>query len=304
MDANGDVAARERVATPRGDYRATIDAIAHIVARLDVEGVLSVGCGTPGAWRPGARRMKNCNSTWLNDRPLLDDLIAVLGPRVRVANDADCFALSEATDGAARGVAVVFGVIMGTGVGGGVVAHGRLLQGPNALSGEWGHNPLPPVRSDRDAPEAVLEAQLGDRDCYCGRTNCVETFLSGPGIARSATELFGESRPLPDLLAADDTSARSLQNLCAGQLARALAVVVNVLDPDVVVIGGGVSGSDALLEGARERLVHHAFNSEGATRLVAAAHGATSGVRGAAWLWRHGELNDGASRDGGMSELE
>ena len=185
LDASGAVVADRRIATPRGDYDATVNALCGLVRELDPDDCARVGIGTPGAWQADVRQMKNCNSTWLNGRALLDDLNDRLGGRVRIANDADCFALSEAVDGAGAGAAIVFGVILGTGVGGGIVVDGALLRGRNALSGEWGHTPMPYYAAP-DAAEggriAELERRLPDRNCYCGRRNCVETCLSGPGL--------------------------------------------------------------------------------------------------------------------------
>lgn len=225
--------------------------------------------------------MKNCNSTWLNGRPLLSDLTRRLGDRVRVANDADCFALSESVDGAASGARTSFGVILGTGVGGGIVANGRLVQGPNGITGEWGHTPLPYLRSDVDE----LEHRLEDRRCYCGRMNCVETFLSGPALAATHGALWGEARaPREIATAADSNSKRTLELYCR-QLARSLAQIVNVIDPDVVVLGGGVSEIDAIYRRVPELWRGYVFSDTVNTRLLPATHGASSGVRGAAWLW-------------------
>jgi predicted NBD/HSP70 family sugar kinase len=283
MGYDGAVEARERIATPRFDYDATIDAVAHLVEKLDraAERVCTVGAGTPGAVEPSTGLMKNCNSTWLNGRPLLGDLIRRLGDRVRIANDADCFALSESVDGAAAGARIAFGVILGTGVGGGIVVDGRLLQGRNGIAGEWGHTPLPYLRTDIDD----LESRLEDRRCYCGRINCVETFLSGPGFAATHAALWGESRePREIAAAADANSARTLELYCR-QLARSLAQIINVIDPDIIVLGGGVSEVDALYRRVPDLWRDYVFSANVATRLVPARHGASSGVRGAACLW-------------------
>ena len=275
LDAGGAVRFRERVATPKGDYAGTVAAVAALVGRIDAEfgGAAPVGIGTPGAWVPERRQMKNCNSTWLNGRPLLDDLNATLDGRVRIANDANCFALAEAEGMDAE---VVFGVILGTGVGGGVVVGGRLLGGANAIAGEWGHTPLPYFRADSAAD--AREASLADRACYCGRTNCIETFLSGPGLARTHGAFTGEALrgPVPP-----DSPALDLYTT---MLARSLAQIVNVLDPDVIVLGGGVSNLDVLYRDVPRKLPRYAFTHEGRTRIVRARLGDSAGVFGAARL--------------------
>ena len=305
LDGAGQVLSERRRATPRGDYDATVEALLNIARELDHEGALTVGIGTPGSLIPGARVMRNCNSTWLNGRPLLDDLTAVLGERVRIANDADCFALSEAHGGAADGAPSVFGVILGTGVGGGIVVNGELLAGPNGLAGEWGHAALPRLQP---AAESSLEARLGSRQCYCGRLNCVETFLAGPALARTHLELWDEQltaaeiyaragldrQPLsaagdPELPAAATTDAqgraRLTLTLWCRQLARSLAQVVNIVDPAVIVLGGGLSNMRELYEPVRAVLGSAVFGGSGATPIVAPKFGAASGVRGAAWLF-------------------
>jgi len=279
LDAEGGVVTRERIPTPRS-YAGTVRAVAELVAGIDsaCSDKPSVGIGTPGAWVQATRAMKNCNSTWLNGKPLLDDLVEALGDRVRIENDANCFALSEALDGAGRGAHVVFGVILGTGVGGGIVVGGGLLKGPNAVAGEWGHTPLPYLRTDpHTGPE---EGTLGDRPCYCGRQNCVETFLSGPGLAETHRELTGERLGADEI----DPFAPSA-DLYATMLSRALAQIVNVLDPDTIVLGGGLSNLDGLAERVSERLARYGFSHEGETKVVVAEHGDASGVLGAARLW-------------------
>lgn len=295
----GHVDARFRVATPREDYAACIEAIADGVERLEAGtgGRCTVGVGTPGSVVQASGCMKNCNSTWLNDRPLPADLARRLDRPVAVANDADCFALSEASDGAGAGADCVFGVILGTGVGGGIVHGGRLLAGPNGLAGEWGHNPQPPIDA---APAPVRDdlARLLSRACYCGRRDCIETWLSGPGLARTRRALAGgEDAALPggsgadvcaDAEAGDEVAQRALA-LHEWQLAAALATVVNLLDPHVVVLGGGVSRRESLYHALPERLDRFVFSSRGAgagpvTPVRRALHGDASGVRGAAWL--------------------
>ncbi|WP_082805306.1 ROK family protein [Pseudomonas sp. BMS12] len=267
---------RERLPTPQGDYPATLETIARLVqsAERQLGASGSVGVGIPGTRSPDHGRIKNANSTCLIGQDLQGDLETLLQRPVRLANDADCFALSEASDGAAAGAASVFGVILGTGVGGGIVIHGRLLAGPNAVAGEWGHNPLP-WRSAADGPT---------RRCYCGLDDCIETFLSGPGWA--ARSNLGLNAAQLALAAANGDSAASqaLQRYCE-QLARALASVINVIDPHVIVLGGGLSNMPQLYEQVPALLVRHVFSDRVNTRIVRARHGDSSGVRGAAWLW-------------------
>jgi fructokinase len=271
---------RSRVPTPREDYAATLHAIAALVR--EAEAVLgaraTVGIGIPGALSRVTGLVKNANSTWLIGRPLKQDLEAALGRELRLANDANCFALSEAVDGAGRGAEVVFGVILGTGVGGGIAVNGRVLTGPNAIAGEWGHNPLPlPRESDLPLPA-----------CYCGRLGCIETYLSGPGMARDhwgATRLDRSSHEIVTEARDGDLQCQATLRRYEERLARALAGVVNILDPDVVVLGGGLSNIDALYENVPRLWEKHVFSDRVATRLVRNAHGDSSGVRGAAWLW-------------------
>ena len=280
LSEGGQTLARRRVATPQGDYAATLAAVGGLVAA--VEGELgrrgTVGVGMPGALSKASGLVKNANSTCLIGRPLLADLQLLLGRDVRVANDANCFALSEAVDGSAAGAGVVFGVIIGTGVGGGIVVHGRVLDGANAIAGEWGHNPLP-LPSGADLP---LPA------CYCGRAGCVETYLSGPGLARdhaqaSSTALTPEA--IVAAAAAGDAQCEASLQRYEARLARALAGVINLLDPDVIVLGGGLSNLGRLYERVPDLWRPHVFSDQVETRLVKAMHGDSSGVRGAAWLW-------------------
>jgi fructokinase len=282
---DGTVEARERSATPRFDYVGTVDAVVALVERLDrIAGrTCSVGAGTPGAVDPSTGSMKNCNSTWLNGKPLLGDLVSQLGDRVRIANDADCFALSESVDGAGAGARCVFGVILGTGVGGGIVVDGRLLQGPNGIAGEWGHTPLAYVREPRDPDD--LESRLPDRPCYCGRPNCVETFLSGPGLSVTHRTLWNETLDAGSIARSSDGRSMSTIELYCRQLARGLAQIINVIDPDVIVLGGGVSEIERLYRRVPDLWRQYVFSDKVVTRLRRAAHGPTSGVRGAAWLW-------------------
>ena len=309
LDGDGAEIARRRAPTPRGDYPATLRAIAGLVAAIESETGRrgSVGVGIPGAESLATGRVKNANSVWLIGQPLADDLAAALGRPVRLANDANCFALSEAVDGAAAGAGVVFGVILGTGVGGGIVVGGRVLAGVNAVAGEWGHNPLPwPGDGERPGPscycglEGCIETFLsgpglvrdyasGGPSCYCGLEGCIETFLSGPGLVRDYASGGGgtESRPADIAALADrgDAPAAAALERYADRLARALATVINTLDPDVIVLGGGVSNIAALYDTVPARWNAHVFSDQVDTRLVRARFGDASGVRGAAWLW-------------------
>jgi len=317
LSANGRELLRERKPTPQGDYGATLATIAALVD--EAEAVLgtfdAVGIGTPGAISKATGLMKNCNSTCLNGQPLLEDLEKMLSRPVRIANDADCFALSEATDGAAAGADTVFGVILGTGVGAGVVVRGQLLSGPNSIAGEWGHNPLPwPRDEERPGPA-----------CYCGRSGCIETFLSGPGLALSyqsrvgwagvssptqhltahslgcdgaaaqptvgiETVLSGPGRQLSaaeiaSLAEQGDPGCEAVMQVYEERLARALAHVINILDPHVIVLGGGLSNCERLYENVPQLWGRHVFSDRVDTRLVPPRFGDSSGVRGAAWLW-------------------
>jgi fructokinase len=287
LDRDGQERGRRRVPTPRGRYGATLAAITTLVEGLERESgePARVGIGMPGALSPATGLVKNANSVWLNGRPLRQDLERLLHRPLRFANDANCFALSEARDGAGEGAPVVFGVILGTGTGGGVVVHGRVLGGPNAVAGEWGHNPLPWPRTG-EWPGAA---------CYCGRTGCVETFLSGPGVSRDHREATGEELDATTIAAraADgDAACEATLARYEERLARALATVVNLLDPDVIVLGGGLSNLTRLYAGVPERWGAWVFSDRVDTALRPPKHGDASGVRGAAWLW------DAAEDDG------
>ncbi len=280
LDENGHEILRTRVDTPQGDYARTIESIAQLVADAEHAAGRSgtVGVATPGALSCVTGRLKNSNSVCLNDRPLLQDLERALARPLRIANDANCFALSEAIDGAAAGAHTVFGVILGTGVGGGIVIDRQVLDGPNGIAGEWGHNPLPRVDAD-DLPQPA---------CYCGRAGCIETYLSGPGLAADHRRRTGESLSAAQIAqraAAGDPACHATLDRYCNRLARALAGVINILDPDVIVLGGGVSNIDALYEDVPRRWGAHVFSDEVRTRLVRHRHGDSSGVRGAAWLW-------------------
>jgi fructokinase len=275
---------RQRVPTPRG-YAESIDSIADLVASVErVAGTRgTVGVGIPGCIVPATGLVKNANSIWLNGRPFARDLAERLGRPVRMMNDANCFALSEAADGAAAGAHVVFGVILGTGVGGGIVVGNECLVGANSLAGEWGHNPLPwMTREEYPGPS-----------CYCGRCGCIEAWLSGPGMAQDHQRRTGESlgtHEIVDAAAGGNERALFTLTLYYDRLARALAALMNILDPDVIVLGGGMSNVSDLLERVSENLPRYIFDAGSidtilATRIVRAVHGDSSGVRGAARLW-------------------
>jgi len=252
LDSGGRQTFRKRIPSPRGDYAATLAAVAGLVREA---GEGSVGIGIPGALSKATGLVQNANSTWLIGRPLQQDLEKAIGREVRLANDANCFALSEAVDGAGEGAEVVFGVILGTGVGGGIAVRGEVLVGRNAIAGEWGHNPLP-LPGPEDLPL---------RPCYCGRVGCIETYLSGPALERDGGE--------------------SALGRYAERLARALAGVINLLDPDVIVLGGGVSKVARLYDEVPRLWSPYVFSDRVDTRLAPPKHGDASGVRGAAWLW-------------------
>ena len=271
---------RRREPTPAGDYDATLALMAKLVreTEADVGKRGSVGVGTPGALSPATGILRNSNSTCLNARPLKQDFERVLGREVRIANDANCFALSEAVDGAARDARVAFGVILGTGVGGGIVVRGRVLGGANAVSGEWGHNALPWPEAD----------ELPGPPCYCGKNGCIETFLSGAGLAREHEPGTGEKLAPQEIAAraaAGDAAAEATLARYEERLARGLASVVNVLDPDVIVLGGGLSNIERLYANVPRAWGRWIFSDVVRTRLVPNYHGDSSGVRGAALLW-------------------
>ena len=271
---------RRRVPAPRDDYERSLDALVALVR--DLEGFLAVparvGIGMPGTLSPASGLVKNANSVWLNGRDLRRDLEWRLERPLRFANDANCFALSEAVDGAAAGARVVFGAILGTGTGGGIVVDGQVLGGVNGVSGEWGHNPLPWPRDDERPGPA----------CYCGRFGCLETFLSGPGLQADHTKATGQALGAPEIAAAaehGDAGAQATLGRYEDRLARALATVINLLDPDVIVLGGGLSHLQRLYINVPRLWTPFVFSDRVDTRLVAPMHGDASGVRGAAWLW-------------------
>lgn len=284
LGAGGDVLAGKRIRTPRHDYDAMVRTIVGVVQALEAETRLrgTVGVGMPGAVSPATGLVKNANSTWNIGRPLQQDLEEALGRPVRLANDANCFALSEAVDGAAAGAAVVFGVIVGTGTGGGVVVRQQVLTGVNAIAGEWGHNPLPWVTAE----------ELPGAPCYCGRTGCIETVLSGPGMARDHAAFTGEFIGSEEIVAravSGDAAAESTLRRYEHRMARSLASIINVLDPDVIVLGGGLSKLDRLYANVPRLWGEWVFSDRVDTRLAPPRHGDASGVRGAAWLWPHSE---------------
>lgn len=279
LGEGGAVLLRERVATPQGNYAATLRAVANLVAAAESKvGVgataASVGIGIPGAESRAGGLIKNANSTCLIGQPLRQDLQQLLQRDVRIANDANCFALSEAVDGAGAGAPVVFGAILGTGVGGGIVIDGKVLVGANAIAGEWGHNPLP--------------GEHHTNTCYCGRRGCIELYLSGPGLAadhRRITSADFSPIEIAQRATAGDADCEATLQRYEARLAKALATVINLLDPDVIVLGGGLSNIDRLYANVPQLWAKHVFSDQVATRLLKHRHGDSSGVRGAAWLW-------------------
>ena len=280
IDDQGVELVRHRIDTPRDDYDATVAAMAGLVHRLEEStgSVGSVGAGIPGTISRITGLVKNANSTWLNGRPLDRDLVSALGREVRIANDANCFAVSEATDGAAAGKHVVFGVILGTGCGGGVAIGGRVHDGPNGVAGEWGHNPLPwPKPEEYPGPE-----------CYCGKRGCLETWISGTGLGLDYARQTGRSmtgKEVAEAAEADDSVAESVLRRMEDRIARGLASVVHVIDPDIIVLGGGLSRLERLYRNIPPLLERYSFGGGVHTSIVPAMHGDSSGVRGAAWLW-------------------
>ncbi len=279
MNADGTIQARHRVSTPQDDYDATVAAVVTVVAELEeTPGSCRVGIGTPGAESLETGLMKNCNSTCLVGRALRADLETALNREIRLANDADCFALSEAIDGVAADAMSVFGVILGTGVGGGLVVRGELVAGPNAIAGEWGHNPMPwPDADEWPGP-----------DCYCGRTGCIETFLSGPGMSLDHERVTGNKRTANDITTRAENGepeARATVERYATRLGKALASVINIFDPEVIVLGGGLSNVGVWYERVPQLWQRWVLSESVRTRLVPPEHGDASGVRGAAWLW-------------------
>lgn len=287
LDFDGGILARRRVATPVHDYDAILRAIGALAHDLELETSRrgTVGVGAPGAVSSRTGLVKNSNSAQLNGKPLDRDLARVLARPVRVENDANCFALSEAADGAGQGARIVFGVILGSGVGGGLVIDGKVIAGRNRVAGEWGHNPLPRMKPD----------EFPGRPCYCGHDGCIETFLSGPGLAQDHLARTGQAREGREIAAlADRGDADALATLATYQerLARALASVVNLIDPDVIVLGGGVSNIERIYEGLEALVAQRAFSDALDTKILRNHHGDSSGVRGAAWLWGANDSED------------
>jgi len=271
---------RQRVATPQGDYPATLATITRLVndAERTLEQRCTVGIGIPGAESLTTGLIKNANSTCLIGQALRHDLQVALDREIRLANDANCFALSEAVDGSGRDATCVFGVILGTGVGGGIVVHGRVLNGANAIAGEWGHNPLPLPDGDASAPP----------QCYCGRKGCVETWLSGPALARDHQLQTGQKLSPEEIegrATAGDAACEATLQRYEARLGRALASVINILDPQLIVLGGGLSKMARLYRNLPGNLAPHVFSDACQTRILPPTHGDSSGVRGAAWLW-------------------
>jgi fructokinase len=280
LDEQRNALLRRRELTPPGDYEATLALIARLVRETEsaVGKRGSVGVATPGAQSPADGYLRNSNSTCLNGRALRKDLERVLGREIRMENDANCFALSEAVDGAARNAPIAFGVILGTGVGGGIVVNGKVLQGANAIAGEWGHNPLPWPQPD----------ELPGPACYCGKAGCIETFLSGPGLSNDHARSTGDKLAAPEIVLhadAGDAAASQVMTRYENRLARALATVINVIDPHVIVLGGGLSQIDRLYSNIPRLWRTWIFSDVVRTRLTRNFHGDSSGVRGAAWLW-------------------
>jgi len=282
LDDAGTVLCRHRIATPAGDYAATLNAIAELVFTVEreIKATGSVGIATPGSLSLKTGLIRNSNSTALNGRPLDQDISRILKRPIRIENDANCFALSEAIDGAAKGAESVFGVILGTGVGGGLIVRQRVVVGRNRIAGEWGHNPMPWPDPD-ETP--------GNR-CYCGQSGCIETFISGPALARqfrATTSRELSAREIARDAEAGDEQARTVIEKFEERLARALAHVVNIFDPDAIVLGGGLSNIQRLYRTLPRLIPIHVFSDAFDTPIVPPVHGDSSGVRGAAWLWPH-----------------
>ncbi len=287
LDRHGTQLTRRRVPSARDDYAGTLSTIAALVQALESEtgGRGTVGVGIPGAISPASGLVKNANSTWLNGRPLDRDLTEALGRPVRVENDANCLAMSEAADGAGAGAGVVFAAILGTGCGAGITVHGRPLSGRNAIGGEWGHNPLP----------WPTDAERPGQACYCGKRGCLETMVSGPAVTADHATATGETLPahrIVERAAQGDAACAATIDRLIDRLGRGLAAVVNLLDPDVIVLGGGLSNATVLYERLPEAIARWAFTDRLDTPVRRAVHGDSSGVRGAAWLWRPEEHPD------------
>ena len=277
LNEAGEIVWRQRRPTPSENYEAIIETIAELVGEADRESTqeISIGIGMPGSLSPKTGLVRNSNTQCLNGRPIQQDLESKLVRQVRLANDANCFALSEATDGAGAGAQSVFGVIIGTGCGGGLVFNGELQNGANSIGGEWGHNPLAAPRAE----------ELPGPPCYCGRHGCNEVWISGSGFARDHEAIAGEKLTAEQIIASDSAAAKASFERLYDRIARALGAVINVVDPDVIVLGGGLSNADALYTHIPEIWDGYIFSDVIETRLVKNKHGDSSGVRGAAWLW-------------------
>lgn len=282
LDDNGDELIRKRVDAPQGNYKNTLNAIINLICYIESETQSkgSVGIGIPGTISPETDLVKNANSIWLINQPLRKDLESLLKRKVRIENDANCFVVSEATDGAAKDADVVFGVIIGTGTGGGIYVRGRSIIGANAIAGEWGHNPLPwPTQNE-----------LPGRKCYCGKKGCIETWLSGPGFAKDHQSINQLTTPLTAkeiVIQAGEGNQPALASIrrYEERLAKSLATIINIIDPDVIVLGGGMSNVKQLYSNVPKIWDNYVFSDHVTTQLVAPKHGDSSGVRGAAWLW-------------------
>lgn len=280
LNKKGELLFRQRVDTPQGNYQATLNAIVNLIHTLEneINQSASVGIGSPGAISPASGLLRNSNSVCMNGQPVKQDLEKLLKRKIRISNDANCFALSEAIDGAAKNAALVFGVIIGTGTGAGIVINGQVLTGANAIAGEWGHNPLPWPN----------ENELPGADCYCGKKGCTETFLSGPGMSADYQKISGKQCSSKDIVAlaeAGELQAENCLQQYENRLARALASIINVLDPNVIVLGGGMSNIDRLYKNVPQLWGQFVFSDVVNTQLCAPKYGDSSGVRGAAWLW-------------------
>ncbi len=289
MDQQGRILERNRVATPQHDYSGTLQAIRALVDRLEqaCRRVCRVGIATPGAISKATGAMKNCNSICLNGRFFLEDISRLLNRKIRVANDADCFVLSEATDGAGTGYGTVFGAILGTGVGGGICIKKELLQGVNRITGAWGHNPVAPLGGRWAGYDRI------EKHCHCGRINCIESWLCGPAFEQCYEQLAGRRLLAAEIVAladSQDNNAMLVLDLYQEHLARSLASVINLLDPDLIVLGGGMSNVPSLYSEVSTRWSNYVFSDICETDLLQAKHGDSSGVRGAAWLWGVHEL--------------
>jgi|TARA_B100001142_G_scaffold189458_1_gene188602 fructokinase len=280
LDSKGSQVFRKRIPSPQGSYIETVNAITELVLEADnhVHEITRVGIGIPGALSEQTGLVKNANSTWLIGKPLKSDLEYSLKRRIKIENDANCFTISEAVDGAGAQAQIVFGVILGTGVGGGITINANSLRGINLITGEWGHNPLPWTN----------ERELNQNKCYCGKKGCIETFLSGPAVAKNYYKKTGKVLNVENILAlseAGDLNAQGIFNEFEIHLAKGLAQIINILDPDIIVIGGGLSNISRLYGNTTNIWDKYIFSDCINTKLVPARHGDTSGVRGAAWLW-------------------